>query len=74
MMQNTTGQEVDYDAFKAQFDANPQLKNIIDNFDANGIVIKTKAKEVEPGKVSDKAKSKAAVDSSAKRAAAKMIG
>lgn len=74
MMQNTTGQEVDYDAFKAQFDANPQISSLVDNFDENGIVIKTKAKEQEPGKVGDKAKAKAAVNQSAKRAAAKMIG
>lgn len=73
MMQNTTGQEIDYDAFKSQFDANPQLGNLVDNFDENGVVIKTKAKEQEPGKVGDKAKAKAAVNQSAKRAAAKMM-
>jgi hypothetical protein len=74
MMQNTTGQEVDYDAFKSQFDANPQIKNLVDNFDENGITIKTKAKEVEPGQPGDKNKAMANVKSSAKRAAAKMIG
>jgi hypothetical protein len=74
MMQNTTGQEVDYDSFKAQFDSNPQMKELVDNFDENGIVLKTKAKKEETGGVGDKAKAKNAVVSSAKRAASKMIG
>jgi hypothetical protein len=74
MMQNMTGQTVDYDSFKAEFDKTPELKNLIDNFDENGITIKTKNKVEEPGTVGDKAKAKNAVASSAKRAAAKMIG
>lgn len=74
IMQNMTGQTVDYDSFKVQFDANPELKNLIDNFDENGIVIKTKAKKQEPGKVADKDKAMNNVKSAAKRAAAKMIG
>lgn len=74
MMQNVTGQEINYDAFKAEFDANPQIKNLVDKFDADGITIKTKNKAEEPGAVGDKAKAKSGVDSSAKRAAAKMIG
>jgi hypothetical protein len=74
MMQNVTGQDVDYDAFKAQFDSTPELKNIVDNFDENGITIKTKAKKQEPGQVGDKQKAKNAVNTAAKRAAAKMVG
>ena len=74
MMQNTTGQEIDYDAFKAEFDANPQMKELVDNFDENGVTIKTKAKKEETGGVGNKSKAKNAVASSAKRAAAKMIG
>jgi hypothetical protein len=74
MMQNVTGQDVDYDAFKNQFDANPQLKDLVDNFDENGITIKTKAKKKEPGAVGDKDKAMAGVKASAKRAAAKMVG
>ena len=74
IMQNTTGQEIDYDSFKAEFDANPQMKELVDNFDENGIVIKTKAKKEQTGGVGDKTKSKNAVISSAKRAASKMIG
>lgn len=69
-----TGQTVDYDSFKVQFDKTPELKNLIDNFDENGIVIKTKAKAVEPGQVGDKQKAMNNVKSAAKRAAAKMIG
>ena len=74
MMQNVTGQEIDYDAFKSQFDANPQMKSLVDKFDENGITIKTKNKVKEPGQPSDKDKAMANVKSSAKRAAAKMIG
>ena len=74
MMQNVSGLDVDYDAFKAQFDTNPNLKGLVDNFDENGITIKTKAKKLEPGQPSDKQKAMANVKSSAKRAAAKMVG
>jgi hypothetical protein len=74
MMQNITGQEVDYDAFKAEFDANPQLKNLVDNFDENGITIKTKTKAELPGVPGDKAKAQANVMSTAKKAANKLLG
>lgn len=73
-MQNITGQEINYDAFKAEFDANPQLKGLVDNFDENGITIKTKNKAQEPATAGNKEKAKAAVNASAKRAAAKMVG
>ena len=53
---------------------NGELKNIVDNFDENGITIKTKAKKQEPGTVGDKQKAKNAVNTSAKRAAAKKLG
>lgn len=74
MMQNITGQDIDYDSFKVSFDANPQLKNLVDRFDADGIVIKTKNKAEELGQMGNKDKAKAAVNASAKRAAAKMVG
>lgn len=75
MMQNATGQEVDYDAFKSQFDSNPQMKNLVDKFDENGIIIKTKNKAGEPTQLAaKKEKAKNNVAASAKRAAAKMIG
>lgn len=73
-MQNITGQEINYDAFKAEFDSNPQLKDLVDKFDENGITIKTKNKVKEPGQMGDKQKAQNAVNASAKRAAAKMIG
>lgn len=75
MMQNATGQEADYDSFKAQFDSNPQMKNLVDKFDENGITIKTKRKAGEPTQLAaKKEKAKANVAASAKRAAAKMVG
>ena len=46
MMRNVSGQEIDYDSFKAEFDANPQIKNLVDRFDSRGIVIKTKEKNM----------------------------
>jgi hypothetical protein len=46
MMRNVSGQEIDYESFKAEFDANPQLKNLVDRFDGKGIVIKTKEKNM----------------------------
>ncbi len=45
MAKNLTGQPIDYESFKAEFDSNPALKNLIHRFDGRGIVIKTKAKE-----------------------------
>jgi len=44
MLQNISGQEMDYDLFKAAFDANPAIKNLVDRFDGKGVVIKTKEK------------------------------
>lgn len=45
MLQNTSGQEIDYDAFKEIFDADPYVKKIVDRFDGKGLVIKTKEKQ-----------------------------
>jgi hypothetical protein len=47
MAKNLTGQPIDYEMFKSEFDSNPTLKNLIQRFDGRGIVIKTKAKEKE---------------------------
>jgi hypothetical protein len=44
MLQNTSGQEIDYNLFKMQFDANPELKNIVQSFNGQGIVLKTREK------------------------------
>lgn len=69
MLQNVTGQEVDYDLFKTQFDTNPQLKSLVDRFDGHGITIKTKKQAGEPQSVPGE-KSTGNVEASAKRAAA----
>jgi hypothetical protein len=72
MLQNVTGQDINYDSFTSSFDTNPQLKNIVDRFDAKGIVIKTKNKADQAVQKSNNAK--AGIDAAAKRAAAKMVG
>ena len=45
MMQNVTGQKIDYDLFKLQFDSNPGVKKLVNRFDGKGVEIKTKEKE-----------------------------
>lgn len=45
LMQNVTGQKVDYDLFKVMFDSNPKVKNLVNRFDGMGIEIKTKEKQ-----------------------------
>lgn len=45
MMQNVSGQEMDYDLFKMEFDKNPALKKLVDRFDGQGLIIKTKEKQ-----------------------------
>lgn len=36
---------IDYDRFAARWDSDPILKQLVDRFDANGVVIKTNNKE-----------------------------
>jgi hypothetical protein len=72
MMQNVTGQSLDYDSFKAEVDANPNLKTLFHNFDDQGITF-IKPVEVKTAVAANKAKSQAAVKSSAKRAAGKLL-
>jgi hypothetical protein len=69
MMQNISGQEMDYDLFKLEFDANPALKKLVDRFDGKGIVIKTKEKS-QPTEFGKKPKTN---NSDALRAANKVI-
>jgi hypothetical protein len=73
MLQNVSGQQVDYDSFKNEFDKNPQLKNLVDRFDANGVVIKTKAKEPKD-EIKNKEKSGSNILNTAKKAASKFLG
>ena len=44
MLKNFSGTQMDYETFKTQFDTIPQLKNIVDRFDGQGITLKTKEK------------------------------
>lgn len=69
MLQNVTGQEINYELFKNDFDTNPQLKSIVDRFDGRGVTIKTKKQAGEPQSIPGE-KSSSSVKSSAKRAAA----
>lgn len=46
IMQNVTGQKIDYDLFKMQFDSNPRVKNLVNRFDSRGIEVKTREKEM----------------------------
>lgn len=69
MLQNVSGLRLDYQTFKRQFDTIPELKQVVDRFDRNGIVLKTAEK---PGETSaDQAQ--ANIATSAKRAAAKTL-
>lgn len=70
MLQNVSGTEMDYETFKSEFDNLPQLKNIVQQFDGQGITLKTKEK---PESTMGEPKNKSGIDSSAKRAAAKTI-
>jgi hypothetical protein len=74
MMQNLSGQEIDYDSFKSEFDSNPAFQELVDRFDAKGVVLKTKAANDPTGQPGDKAKAQANVMSSAKKAASKILG
>lgn len=68
MMQNINGQEIDYDLFKMEFDKNPQVKKLVNRFDAQGIEIKTREKSppTEFGQ-------KPGIDMSAAKSAAKNV-
>jgi hypothetical protein len=70
MLQNVTGQQVDYETFKAEFDAGGPLRDIVDKFDSEGVTVKTKEKEIAKGQSNGKGSS---VDSMAKRAAANTL-
>ena len=66
MRRNVSGIQMDYETFKAQYDSIPQLKNIVNNFDGQGITLKTKEKP-EVTRTGNKTSS---LDQSASRAAA----
>lgn len=60
--------DIDYDRFKARWDSDPELKQLVDRFDGNGVVIKTKDKD--PAQVGTKHKENE-ISRMAKRAANK---
>lgn len=69
MTRNVTGQTVDYDSFKIDFDSNPELKNLVNRFDGDVVELKTK---VKPDEVTGQ-EPNADINASAKRAAAKTL-
>lgn len=77
MLTKMTNRNVDgnalYKEFKRKFDANQNMfSNLVNNFDENGIVLKTDNTQ-DPAQGGDLDKSKAAVNSSAKRASSKLL-
>lgn len=70
IMQNTTGQALDYKTFKAEVDSNPQMKELFHSFDDQGIYF---VKPPKIGQNADAEQSRAAITSSAKRAAANVL-
>ncbi len=66
MLKNMSGVQMDYETFKAEYDSIPQLQNVVDRFDAEGITLKTKEKP-EATRTGNKTSS---LDQSASRAAA----
>ena len=70
MLQNVSGVQMDYETFKAEFDAIPQLKNIVRQFDGRGVTLKTKEK---PEATQGEPKDKSGVMGAAKRAASKTL-
>jgi hypothetical protein len=61
---------MDYETFKAEFDNIPQLKQVVAQFDGQGLTIKTKEK---PESTRGEPKNNNGMDASAKRAAAKSL-
>jgi hypothetical protein len=61
---------MDYETFKAEFDNIPQLKQVVAQFDGQGLTIKTKEK---PEATRGEPKNNNGVDASAKKAAAKSL-
>jgi hypothetical protein len=70
-MQNISGQQINYDAFKKEFDSNPALSSLVDRFDDDGVVLKTKNKALKSPV--EKTKGTTDIKGSAKRAAANIL-
>jgi hypothetical protein len=72
LMQNATGQALDYETFKQEVDANPNLSTLFYGFDQNGITF-VEPVTITTGPEAQKAKSQSNIDSSAKKAAASTL-
>lgn len=67
-MQNISGQEVDYEAFKSDYDANPEkYDNIIADFSEKGVTLNPDS--MEPELPEEPTGESPGIQSSAKRAA-----
>jgi hypothetical protein len=60
--------EYSYDAFKSEYDSNPDLKSIVKNFNADGIVLNTRIDKPEQGSDGEVDDSQKSVNAMAKRA------
>lgn len=69
MSKNITGQVLDYESFKSEYDANPAIAELVSDFNETSITLKT-TNEVETPNVEQKTNQ---VDSMAKRAAEKVM-
>lgn len=74
ILQNVQGNSIDYASFKAEFDADPSMKEFIKGFNSAGVVIKTRNKADEPEVGGGQDKGASDINAMAKRAAAKEIG
>tara|TARA_B100001248_G_C27105090_1_gene328744 strand:- start:66 stop:278 length:213 start_codon:yes stop_codon:yes gene_type:complete len=65
-MNNMDMQQFDYDGFKQVYDANPELQNLVKNFDEKGVTLGTKQEADSDAPVQSDAPDE--VDQMAKRA------
>jgi hypothetical protein len=64
-MQNTGNQQFTYDSFKAAYDSDPKIKDIVKDFDQNTVTLKTsELDDINPSK----GRSKNKISQMAKRA------
>lgn len=71
MSQNITGQGLDYETFKQEFDSDPAYAELIDDFNERGVVLKTKASAAQDA--AQVPQGTGSIESSAKRAAQKVV-
>lgn len=71
LFQNVKGQKIDYETFKTQYDSNPALQRLVQDFNNRTITIKT-TNQPMPSQ-SEVPGGTGAVDAMAKQAAKKMM-